>query len=146
MQREDLAESNMGLADTAFAPATSRYLDACHCLAESTGTQEYARVLSEALEGGLAVPVAWVKRTLCDVVQAREAHEPPWRGTACVRGGSGGGGGGTGQQATTAVSRGLSQEWEQLWKDMGRDVVEVRGERVDPSTSSPAASAARRGG
>lgn len=38
-------------------------------------TQEYARVLSEALEGGLAVPVAWVKRTLCDVAQAREAHE-----------------------------------------------------------------------
>lgn len=28
-----------------------------------------------ALEGGLTVPVTWVKRTLCDVVQAREAHE-----------------------------------------------------------------------
>lgn len=26
-------------------------------------------------EDGLAVPVAWVKRTLCDIVQAREAHE-----------------------------------------------------------------------
>ncbi|CAN0119816.1 unnamed protein product, partial [Scytosiphon promiscuus] len=75
MQREDLAFSNMGLADEAFVPATSRYLDACHHLAESTGTQEYARVLSDALEGGLTVPVAWVKRTLCDVAQAREAHE-----------------------------------------------------------------------
>lgn len=34
-------------------------------------------MLSDALDfgGGLAVPVAWVKRTLCDVVQAREAHE-----------------------------------------------------------------------
>lgn len=43
----------------------------CQCM------QEYARVLSDALAlgGGLAVPVAWVKRTLCDVVQAREAHE-----------------------------------------------------------------------
>lgn len=39
MQREDLAFSNMGLADKAFVPATSRYLDACHRLAESTGMQ-----------------------------------------------------------------------------------------------------------
>ena len=39
MQREDLAETNMDLADKTFAPATSRYLDACHCLAESTETQ-----------------------------------------------------------------------------------------------------------
>ncbi|CAN0417958.1 unnamed protein product, partial [Hapterophycus canaliculatus] len=39
MQREDLAFSNMGLADKAFVPTTSRYLDACHRLAESTETQ-----------------------------------------------------------------------------------------------------------
>ncbi|CAN0458708.1 unnamed protein product, partial [Laminaria digitata] len=75
MQREDLVDSTMGLVDSTFAPTTSRYLDACHSLAESVGTQEYAQVLTEALEGGLAVPVTWVKRTLCDIVQAREAHE-----------------------------------------------------------------------
>ncbi|CAM9965017.1 unnamed protein product [Ectocarpus sp. 6 AP-2014] len=77
IKREDLAESNMNLAeaDSEFAPATWRYLDACHRMAEATGTQDYAHVLVEALEGGLTVPVAWVKRTLGDMVQARQAHE-----------------------------------------------------------------------
>lgn len=39
MQREDLVDSTMGLLDSTFAPTTSRYLDACHSLAESVGTQ-----------------------------------------------------------------------------------------------------------
>ncbi|CAN0083295.1 unnamed protein product, partial [Ectocarpus sp. 8 AP-2014] len=129
IKREDLAESNMNLAevDSEFAPATWRYLDACHRMAEATGTQDYAHVLVEALEGGLTVPVAWVKRTLGDMVQARQAHEPPWRG-ACR---------GDGAKASTrrATSKGLNQEWAQLWKDMGRDIVEIRGERIDVSAS-----------
>lgn len=60
-------------------------------------TQDYAHVLAEALEGGLQVPVAWVKRTLGDMVQAREAHEVcvcvPWghcgvEGTSVSTGGA----------------------------------------------------------
>ncbi|CAM9944780.1 unnamed protein product, partial [Ectocarpus sp. 4 AP-2014] len=132
IKREDLAESNMNLAevDSEFAPATWRYLDACHRMAEATGTQDYAHVLVEALEGGLTVPVAWVKRTLGDMVQARQAHEPPWRGAYS----------GDGAKASTrsATSMGLNQEWAQLWKDMGRDIVEIRGERIDVSASSAA--------
>ena len=39
MQREDLVDSTMGLVDSSFAPTTSRYLDACHSLAESVDTK-----------------------------------------------------------------------------------------------------------
>ena len=39
MQREDLVDSTMGLLDNTFVPTTTRYLDVCHSLAESVGTQ-----------------------------------------------------------------------------------------------------------
>ncbi|CAN0290886.1 unnamed protein product, partial [Ectocarpus fasciculatus] len=69
------------------------------------------------------------------MVQAREAHEPPWRGACCS-------GDGADATTTTSTSKGLNQEWAQLWKDMGRDIVEIRGERVDVSASGGSAAAA----
>lgn len=64
--------------------------------------QEYAHVLTEALEGGLVVPVTWVKRTLCDIVQAREAHE------VCMEAfGRGGGGAKMREGRGTGGSRGV---------------------------------------
>lgn len=184
-------------------------------------------MLTEALEGGLVVPVTWVKRTLCDIVQAREAHEvcmealegEAWRGMEGEQGRRGAGVGGATVPAlilyiiptlrvgvfvsfcllaichrikhaplpaqyrlllhtlppifntsfnctyppppcpptqkppwrnSGAASRGLTQEWAQLWKDMSRDVIEIAGEQIDPSVGVPqgerGASAAGRGG
>lgn len=57
-----------------------------------------------------------------------DAKKPPWRGTA-----------GTRQPGSTTTSKGLHGEWAQLWKDMGRDVVEIRGDRLDLSTSASGA-------
>lgn len=61
--------------------------------------------------------------------------KPPWRG-ACS---------GDRADATTttatSTSKGLNQEWAQLWKDMGRDIVEIRGERIDVSASGGSAAA-----
>lgn len=70
------------------------------------------------------------------LVFACDSPQPPWRGTS----GSSGGNGGAGKPGhAAAASRGLNQEWAQLWKDMGRDVVEVRGERMDLSVSATGA-------
>ncbi|CAM9969681.1 unnamed protein product [Phaeothamnion confervicola] len=52
----------------------------------------------------VAVPVAWVKRALCDVVEARTAHDRlPWEGN------------------------GVRSEVAQLYKDMQRDTIDLDG-------------------
>lgn len=67
-----------------------------------------------------------------------EMKQPPWRGrtggSTRGLGGSGRGGEGSkrwGSDNFSPLRRGLSREWNQLWKDMGRDIVEICGERID---------------